>query len=263
MSEEKHPDFNLVKANMETALGGFFTALYRDSGWIGGYSKDIDDFFWNMVVPVRKDPDTGISEVREFFDSLDREPTLYGEKEWIEDFMEEKGIDGLEVRFVDAWMRFEGEFEEASDEFDYVNVSSRGEKDSFVEIFAEAFGGDGDDEPYGGLGEGYHKGVMKTLNGVFGADECENIIVEKDGKFLGIGTLAIKGDVAFIYNIATLPNYQGEGVGTAATRKILELVEDEAVEEIVLQTEAGSTVEDFYKDIGFKTFMRMKGLTDL
>ena len=263
MSEEIHPNFDLVKANMETAVGGFFTALYRDSGWIGGYSRDIDDFFWNMVVPVRKDPETGLSEVKEFFSSLDREPTVYAEEKWLEQFREENNISGLEEKFTDAWMRFEGDFEPVSGEFDYVRVGSESEKDSFVEIFAEAFGGDGGEEPYGGLGEGYHNGVLKTLNGVFGADYCVNILVEKDGEFVGIGTLAVKGDTAFVYNIATLPDHQGEGVGTAATRKVLELVDDEEIDEVILQTEADSYVESFYEELGFETFMRMKGLTGL
>ena len=261
MNRETHPNLDLVKAQMETALGGFFTAVYRDSGWIGGYSRDIDDFFWNMIVPTMERPGTSISEVKEFFSSLDRNPTLYGEKEWIDSIIEKRDISGLEVKFTDAWMRFEGDLEPASDEFSYVKVRSGDEKDVFVDIFSEAFGGDGDDEPYGGLGEGYHSGVMKTLNGVFGADSCENILVEKDGKFVGIGTLAVKNDVAFVYNIATLPDHQGEGVGTAATRKVIELVDEDEVEDIILQTEAGSYVEEFYSDMGFETFMEMKGLT--
>jgi ribosomal protein S18 acetylase RimI-like enzyme len=263
MSRETHPNFDLVEANMETALGGFFTALYRDSGWIGGYSRDIDDFFWNMIVPVNERPETDLSEVMEFFSSLDRDPTLYGEEEWIDDFVERNDISGLEVKFTDAWMRFEGDYKSASDEFSYVKVDSEIEKEKFVGIFAEAFGGGSEEDPYGGLGEGYHKGVMKTLNGVFGADSCENILVNKDGKFVGIGTLAVKEDVAFIYNIATLPDHQGEGIGTAATRKALESIDDREVEDIILQTEADSYVEDFYKRMGFKTFMRMKGLTGL
>ena len=125
-----HPNFDLVKANMETALGGFFTGLYRDSGWMGGYSRDIDDFFWNMVVPVRKDPETSLSEVKEFFSSFDREPTLYAEEKWFEKFKEENNISGLELKFTDSWMRFEGVFEPVSEEFDYVKVGSESEKES-------------------------------------------------------------------------------------------------------------------------------------
>lgn len=264
MNREKHPNFELVKANMETALGGFFTALYRDPGWLGGYSADIDDFFWNMVVPVRKDPETSISKMKEFFDSFDRTPTLYAEEKWLEEVKKENDISGLKLKFTDAWMRFEGQIEEASDKFSYVRVSSDDEKDRFIEIFVEAFGGEGgEDEPYGGLGEGYNKGVRNTLEGFFGADRCENILVENDGESVGIATLAIKGDLAFVYNIATLPSHQGLGIGTSATRKILEMVEEEEVNDIVLQTEADSYVQKFYEDLGFNTIMRMKGLTGL
>ena len=258
-----HPESGLVQTHVELAVGSFLTGTYRRDGWLGAFSEDIEDHFWNFLIPLNNEPKTNLNEIKDFFEKVDRSPTLWGEKEFIKQVKHSLELEGLDEKFVDSWMEFQGTMEEPDQSLEYVKVNSKEEKDSFVKIFSKAFGETDGDNPYGNLPQSYQDGIMRALNGVWSTHYDTSIIVKEGEKPVGIGTLAIKNDIAFIYNIGTVPEKQGEGIGTAATRKMVKLAKENNVDRIILQTESGSYVEDFYQDLGFETIFEMKGLTGL
>lgn len=263
MTPDTHPHQDLVQAHLEVALGSFLTALYREPDWLGGYSADIDDHFWNFAVPLRPDP-AGMEEMMGFFDGLERSPTLWGEPRMLDAVQDHLGIGELETAFTDAWMVSDGGLDAPSDAYEYRAVSSSEEKALFLEIFGQAFGGsEDDDQPYSGLGEGYRRGIRRALDGDWGSGESENVLVYRDGEPVSIGTLAVHDGLAFVYNIATLPDHQGQGLGTAATRYIVQQADRYDPDRIVLQTEQDSKVQSFYEDLGFETIFTMEGRTGL
>jgi len=263
MTSDRHPHQELVRSHLEVALGSFLTALYREPDWIGGCSDHIDDAFWNFIVPLRGEPE-GLDDVLAFFDRLDRTPTLWGEPELLEQVQAHCGMDELDTAFTDAWMVSDGDMAAPGQAYEYRSVSSPEAKALFLEIFGQAFGeSDDPDQPYSDLGQGYHTGIRRALDGDWGSGQSENILVYHDGEPTSIGTLAVHDGTAFIYNIATRPEHQGQGLGTATTRYIVQQARRYDPDRIVLQTEADSHVQSFYADLGFETLFLMEGRTGL
>lgn len=253
----RHPHIDLLQAHLECCLGSFLTGLYRRPAWFGAFSDAIQDRYWNFLIPLVDDNQKLSSQVEtigRFYDTIDQHPTLYGD----EDFLEEvrPHLETTEMACVtrDAWMELPDGIEETSrEDIEITTVTTEAEKQTFLSIFDAAFS---EDEP---LPQSYLEGIRRALDEDWGAGLTRNILLETDDTAAGIGTVAINNGIAFIYNIATLPSHQGKGFGTAATHAAIRTAREHDADRIVLQAEAGSYVEEFYRGLGFETIFTAAG----
>jgi GNAT superfamily N-acetyltransferase len=253
----RHPHIDLLQAHLECCLGSFLTGLYRRPAWFGAFSDAIQDRYWNFLIPLVDDLDKLRSQVEtigQFYDTIDQHPTLYGDEEFLADVRPHLETPGMACVTQDAWMELQdSQDHEPRDDIEITTVRTEAEKQTFLSIFDAAFG---EDEP---LPQTYLEGIRRALDEDWGAGVTRNILLKADGTAAGIGTVAINNGNAFLYNIATLPSHQGNGLGTAATHEAIRTAQDHGVDRIVLQAEAGSYVEDFYRDRGFETIFTAAG----
>lgn len=79
--------------------------------------------------------------------------------------------------------------------------------------------------------------------------EAINVVATLDGRDVACGTALLTGPTAGLYNIATLEDARGRGVGYAVTAKLLELAREAGAEHAILHaSDAGKPV---YERIGF------------
>ncbi len=253
----QHPHLDLLQAHLECCLGSFLTGLYRRPAWFGAFSDAIQDRYWNFLIPLIDDSEklsSQIETIGRFYDTIDQHPTLYGEEDFLADVRPHLETTKMACVTRDAWMELQDDpGHEPRDDLEIRTVRTGAQKETFLSIFDTAFG---EDEP---LPQSYLEGIRRALDEDWGAGRTRNILLETDGTAAGIGTVAINNGIAFIYNIATLPARQGNGIGTAATHTAIRTAQDHDVDRIVLQAEAGSYIEDFYRDLGFETIFTAAG----
>jgi ribosomal protein S18 acetylase RimI-like enzyme len=77
-----------------------------------------------------------------------------------------------------------------------------------------------------------------------------------DGKVVGTSSLLVGAGVAGIYNVATIQEVRGRGIGTALTLQPLQIAQQEGYHIAILQS--SDMALDLYRKIGFKQYCRFE-----
>lgn len=256
------PHFELIKAHAACQEGMYFNGTYRDEMWFGGFSRIVSDMFWNFVTPLQI-PDEGGDSMYTFFGDLDREPALYGESEFIEDVAESIGLENVEAAYTDQWMEFEPDnVDVRSGNHRLSDVRDGASVDDFLNVFTEAYGDSNADDPYGGLPSTYMEALEAGLRTPYLGDKDSHLIGYDSEDPVAIGSVIGFNNVAIIYNMGTLPSRQGEGIGSRLAEQLIRNMLDAGFDRILLQTERGSYVEDFYSGLGFERLFQASGMTN-
>lgn len=255
-----HPQIDLIKAHANCQAGMYLNGTYRNPDWFGGFSEVVSDFFWNFVSPLRLPGETTDSGVYDFYQKLDRTPALYGESAFINEVVDYLSLAELEVGYQDLWMEYtQGEVSPGSTELAIRDIRGQAAPDAFLDIFKSAYGDSDSDDPYAGLPPTYIQALQDGFDSEYlGTDDTH--LVAYDGETpVSIGSIIRHNDVAIIYNMGTQPDRQGEGIGTRIAEHLIADMLDAGVERILLQTEPGSYVADFYEDLGFEAIFEATG----
>jgi GNAT superfamily N-acetyltransferase len=253
-SAKVHPHVNLIREHADCQAGMYLNGTYRDTNWFGGFSEVVSDFFWNFVSPIVLPGEEDKNEmVYEFFKRNNRVPALYGETGFIEEVADQLSINEYDIGYQDVWMEYtEDEVDVEDIDFDIKDIRGDGEVSSFVEVFKKAYGDANADDPYGGLPPTYIEALKDGFATQYLGDYDTHLVALDEGKPVSIGSIIRSNDVAIIYNMGTVPDRQGEGIGSYIADLLINDMFQAGVNNILLQTEPGSYVQEFYADMGFE-----------
>jgi len=257
------PRFELIRAHATCQSGMYLNGTYRDESWFGGFSRVVSDVFWNFVTPLVGS--TGLKNdeaMYSFFSELDREPALYGESEFVADIAESIGINDAEAAYVDQWMEFGPDgIDTEPTEHTIDDIRENAPVEDFTDVFTGAYGDANADDPYGGLPATYVEALEDGLRTPRLGDFDSHLVAYDGGNPVSIGSIIGTDNVAIIYNMGTLPSRQGEGIGSRIAERLINNAFEDGFDRILLQTEPGSYVEDFYAGMGFERLFQASGMT--
>lgn len=263
-TENIHPHFDLIQAHADCQAGMYLSGVYRDSEWFGGFSAVVSDFFWNFASPiVLPDNKDGESSIYDFFGDIDRIPALYGENEFIDETSEVLSIKDTEVGYEDVWMAYShDDIEVGESTLEIKDIRRSGSVEDFIEVFKHSYGDTSADDPYAGLPPTYIEAIKNAFTTPYLADGDSHLVALDDGNPVAIGSSIRSGDKSFIYNMGTIPERQGEGIGSQIAKRLIDRELSSGADEIVLQTEPESYVQEFYSELGFEPRFEAKALID-
>lgn len=97
---------------------------------------------------------------------------------------------------------------------------------------------------------GFILGPMLDLFGSFSPAEQVAVAVREDGRTVGVATGLIQEETIGIYNVATVADYRGRGIGSAATTAVMREGRERGCTNAILHTSAmGLSV---YERLGFE-----------
>lgn len=227
---------SIIRRHWENYLGTSMNTLYNGEEFQAVASDNLERPPYNQVTP--KDSEADLSSLEQLKTSS--VPVLHGEKEFIENFRDERFPD-TELKREDCWMKFTGEKPEKQS-FKQADFTWIDEKDTadYLEVLQKVFG---PSDFYINL----HRKPVKEYG-----KEVFRIVVYKDERPVSIGEMRFNGGDAFIYSLATLESEQGEGLATEVLRQLLIKAGELGAEEVFLMAEASEWLVDFYRDRGFE-----------
>jgi GNAT superfamily N-acetyltransferase len=107
-------------------------------------------------------------------------------------------------------------------------------------------------EPYSGLPEPYFKAIEQSVSNP--APFVHHLLGSFGSIPVATATVCVGPSYAGIYNVAVLPEFRRRGFGAAISHAcVKEAYTQDNKTVVFLQTEAGSTNETFYKNLGFQS----------
>jgi GNAT superfamily N-acetyltransferase len=255
------------RANYEFQTGMYFTAIARLTHCVGAYSDVIENEYWNyagLVSAEERDVPELVREVTDFFEAKNRPTTIYVSPSSRYEGLEEALVERrFERSFQDTWMFLSGSV--SSEVSKPAGVEIRAltppDHDLFVELFELAYGGIPTPEnPYGGLPPSYPEALRQSLGRTWTNKAVRHYIADIQDRPAGLATLIYAGELGCIYNVGTVPELRGKGVGTALSVRAVEEALEAGVKTVFLQTEADSDVEKWYEWLGFRRGFLASGM---
>jgi len=87
----------------------------------------------------------------------------------------------------------------------------------------------------------------------------KHFIARRGTEAAAVGSIAIDGEIACIYNVGTAPSWRGRGAGRALVEGLIDAARKEGCRWIFLQVETGSVAERLYARLGFKALFTRVG----
>ena len=230
---------------------GTFTEYLKNPGCDLAFSAYAEDPYFNHIVHYREAPKEILARYANEFSKRNRKPTLYLTP--LSERYASAPITGFTRYAEDSWMKRDpGARLRAQTAPEGLTIEAIGarEQSSYLSAFRKAFGNPND--IYGALPEGYCEAEKQFFQSPTGMTS-HVILCKQQGDPIGVVRAVAEGPQAFIYALGVDPQHRRGGVvaglvGDFITRRLL----DAGVQDIYLQTEAGSPLERLYQNAGFK-----------
>lgn len=222
------------------------------------YAKDNASVFWNSALIKNPLNESQISEIKDYYQSLKRESTIYFENNPdLKTFKEYLTQQGYSQSFEDSWMFYHKGDVFVTNPEKVKKVTGEEELQVFLDTFDRCYQKDDPQNPYGELGD--YLNVMKQVWLNHHNDGVECFIVY-DGEIpVAVATLNNFEDIGYISNVGSLKTVRGIGFGKLATLYCVQASMNNGNKMHCLATEENTYPNDFYKRIGFETKFTASG----
>ncbi len=220
--------------------------LCPGSEYLSAFSTNVADFNFNHIVPIGDiTPRDVMIATENEFKMRNREPVVY-----VTPLCNDypcSGNDDLQLISTDAWMVFEGKKTTKFESNDIiVRVATNADIDGYIDVYYKGFS----TGVYSGMESGYAITERKSFDNPY---KTKLMAFYKD-KPIGVVSVDVKDDVAYIESFAILPEYRRGGeaariLGNAAIRTSY----NKGANNIFIITAAGTALERFYQMAGFST----------
>lgn len=246
----------LVDFHFRCLQGMYFSEYVGRHGYILLFSDLVEDSYYNYIAHISGDLETVLEETRPLFAGRDRVPALYVTP-WSEVYDEKDKIpDTFSQWAADAWMvlddarRLKGYRYPEYVEIETVDIADR---DKYVAVFERAYSSGDPDDPYGALPAYYGQSLLRSFDASPEGYAKEYVWAKIDGKPVGIGSMLWDDHIAGVYGIGTIEAKRNRGVGTSIMSHFVKRALATGIPAMVIQTEVGSPVEQWYLKRGFST----------
>lgn len=244
----------LLGNHFEVQTGMYFDYETAYGDWCLFMSKTIKDSFWNYaVMPINCDKEKELPIVEDLLKKENRTRAVYvvNEKEQPESvsYLLERGYEKMsEESFMTYKCPVESEMR--NDGVTVLRAIEGKEKEDFINVFLNAYGGDiTPEQPYGELDGTYIEALKKSFEN---PQKFFHYICYDGSEAAAVASLCYVNGQGGIYNVGTVPDKRGQGYGTLVTRACVNKWTELGGKELFLQTETGSKVEAWYYTLGFE-----------
>ena len=245
---------SMLKYHFNVQKGMYFDYDVVWGNWTLFMSNIIEDGFWNYaIMPELCNIDQELTHIEELFKKANRPSSIYivNEKKCAH-VMEYLKEHGYEKMAEESFMVYENTSEPSHLRNDVIvkRATISQYYNDFLEVFTNAYGGEKTPEqPYGELDKSYMDALARSFNNI---NKFYHYVCFIDGKPVSIASLCYENGKGGIYNVGTNPCARGQGFGTVATMACVDEWQNLGGNVLLLQTETGSKVEDWYSSLGFK-----------
>ena len=230
------------------------TGMFYDEEIKIGDSKvmlnhSVEDSSWNHATRTdTENPEKSIEAITEFMFDKNRTPAICLTPICKPGSLEKALIlSGFDITAEETWMTYQGnQIQKVT--ADILTVKNLNQLSSFKKIYGKVFGSP--EEPIPQDSDGI---VNAWINYYFKKNKdsiLENYLYFEKNQPVGIGTLLGKNGFFGIYNVGTLPEFEGQGIGTKILQHMINQALKNKAKNIFLQT---LDKEKFYAKRGFKT----------
>lgn len=244
-----------LKWHFEVQKGMYFDEEFADKSFSYYASKQIPDSVWNYGVVDALSKKT-LCGFEHFCSDIGKPANLYipfvscnyNEELLIANgFLRPEDEDGKLI--TETWMRFRKTNYKVNNDVVIKLVKSQKEKDDFLQVFLEAYGGEKTpDKPYGELPDEYANALIASLEN----KKFFNFVCYADRIPVSVASLCFSKGYGGLYNIGTKPNFEKHGYGLAVTDACIRQWKALEGKELFLQTETGTGIDDWYARMGFE-----------
>jgi len=194
-----------------------------------------------------------IDIIEQEFNNMQRTPCVYlsndeNYDQWSQ-FLEQRGYSILSEESVMSFDKKNTDIKLKVD-LNTVRVTNAKSANDFIDVFTSAYGGEKTPEsPYGELDKTYIDALSRTLND---NEKFFNFVCYEGETPVSIASLCFYDGKGGIYSVGTTPAVRGKGFGTVAIKACIDKWQELKGTELFLQTETGSTVEKWYRSLGFE-----------
>lgn len=219
-------------------------------------SDIIDDSIWNYgfmeTISIEN-----LLEFNKFCNSIKRRTSLYipSSSTEIKDesLLQEIGYEAPRNEsgglITESWMKFSGKRYSLPADYDVVSVRTEKQARDFISVFLAAYGGEKTPEkPYGELSPAYLKALTRT----FGVQKFHHFVCYNQDVPVAVATLCFYEGQGGLYNVGTDPRFEKKGYGLAVSNACINKWMELGGEELFLQTETGTGIDDWYGRMGFE-----------
>ena len=264
ISSYKIDNKKIVDFHFKSLQGMYFSEYIPRDGYVLLFSDLVEDSYYNYIAQTTIDLKKILKEASPMFEKRKRNlaiyvtpcSNIYGN----ESMIPEK----FELWATDAWMILDDLNKITSHKIpkniaiEQVNYEDR---DEYVNIFNLSYGGDNPEDPYANLPEFYGQSLRRSFDSQSNEFKKQYVWAKLNNKVVGIASMLYNDNIAGIYGVGTIEKYRKCGVGTSLTKFLINQAIDRKVATIMLQTESGSKVEQWYVHMGFKTIFLGKYYT--
>jgi len=232
----------------------FFSEFIQRDNYTLLFSDLIEDSYYNFATDLQEEPKAIKEPLKPEFDQRDRNLAFYL-PEFSPYFGEERALpENFSKWASDSWLvltneKFLRDYEQPSNLS--LRVVGEEEKELFCEVFHQAYSG-GPDDPYGELPAYYKNSLLQSFSYSLCNYEKLYLLAEVNGEPAGMGIVVFDERIAGIYALGTKRDFRKQGVGTSITKFLVNKALDNNSKKIMLQTEEGSKVENWYESLGFE-----------
>ncbi|GHS94953.1 hypothetical protein FACS1894139_04050 [Planctomycetales bacterium] len=245
---------NLMDWHFYVQQGMYFDKRKQSGGYVIYSSDVINDGFWNYAF-LASDANLNdvLTSIEADFKTLDRsacvyltDDTSYKERR---NLLETNGYSALSEESVMLLGHTAPEIHVRTS-ITVRQVNEAQTASDFLDVFTSAYGGEKTPEqPYGELDKTYIEALSRTFADTVKYYHC---VCYEEANPVSIATLCFADGKGGLYNVGTSPDARGKGYGTVATKACIDKWRELNGTELFLQTETGSTVEQWYYKLGFE-----------
>jgi len=246
---------NYVRSHVNLQMGCYFSEKQNILSGLFCTSSWIDDYYWNTFCSFKEsNPQKVYEVVSENFKKKNRSPAFYIDvtctPKSMMDFLLNKGFSYEK----EIWMVFDRD--PLIQDVPNLNIIPVNEtdKEEFLKIFSISFGGESTTaDGYGDIPPTYLSSLKDSLSGnAINGVEHNHFIAKLNDKTVGCGSIHVGNKYAGLYNVGTLPDYRGKGIGSAISVKAFKTAEEKNIKKVFFQTQPGGSVQKFYEGLGCK-----------
>lgn len=213
---------------------------------ISAFSTNVADFNFNHIVPIGDiTPRNAMIATENEFHLHNREPVVY-----VTPLCKNypySDNDDLELISTDAWMVFDGKKTTELKSNDItVRVATSADIDDYIDVYYKGFS----TGVYADMESGYAVTERKSFDNPY---KTKLMVFYKD-KPVGVVSVDVKDDMAYLESFAVLPEYRRGGeTARVLENAVIKTCYDKGADNIFLITAAGTSLERFYQIAGFST----------
>lgn len=244
---------SIVNFHLKCLQGIYFSEFIRNNNYYLLFSDLIEDCHYNYVTQINGDINQVIDEVRLIFANRNRKLSLYitpcSYLYENDNLIPKNFIKGA----TDAWMILDNQKiikNYKIPESIIIGRVSENEIDEYVHTFNLSYN---ENKPHSTLPEYYINCLRRSFNLKNNDFQKDYVYAKINNKIVGVALMVSNNEITGIYGIGTTKEYRRKGVATSIIAFLIkQAIVGVGSRIIMLQTEAGSKIEKWYSDIGFR-----------